>query len=168
MNQMIGLAVYHSSALPGEDFILGRLVESIENETEEALAYVDGQLEDTGKFVKVRKLSATVLNDVQEQVATQRLSAIAFHQQHPRAKSEGTEGISFHLEVAPRRPRGREAVSPYRLYALIPQEAFSPELGFRLSMVVWQHLQAQYGFIHVGNDHADALMEVTADVTPET
>lgn len=160
---MIGICLYHSRDLGADTGAFERLLQCLQEQlgSRAELRYIDGMLAESGTFLRTSRLSTHALTEVAERIASGTLSSVSVHEERPRSKTFGREGVSVHLELVARKPRGQRAFCPYRAYLLLPPSLLGADEYYPLIAELWAVLDPAYGFVYVGRDHEDALMEVT-------
>lgn len=169
-NQMIGLAVYHRTDLTEQpELIRDLLVAARAAAGEAGLAYGQGQFASSHRFSKQQKMTTENIDQLVTDIRGRVFRSVQFDEL-PRSRQESSAGYaSLHVELHPAaNPRVNSNESPafpYRLYLLVPRGAAADTAQLERAMTAFSGtVDRGYGFVHVGRDSRDVLMELT--ITP--
>ena len=118
-------------------------------------------------FLKGRAIDSSA-SRIDELLRERRLSSISFHEFSPQETSSRPQGTTLVVSLDPAGTDETPAVAPYIAYMLVREDHLrSQDALVAAWTAVWQLLDGVYGFIYVGVDHTDALMEAaTAPIVP--
>src|SRR5688572_1370110 len=163
---MLGLAVYHATELADAVDLLDSLVAVISAATREPLSFLQGQFASSDRFSRQQKATPANVAQLKTDVRGHVYRSVEFASLR-KSEQEASPGYtSVVIDVAPaRNPRvsSDEPVRyPFRTYLITPQEHVRGVDGLRNALTqLVETFDSPYGFIHVGGDFRDVLMELT-------
>lgn len=164
---MIGLTLYHAVNLNEHSDILGDVLAATRARSGRALSYVQGQLTSSDRFSRQQKVTPSVLAQLQTDLRGGVFRSLVFDElsKSQQKLNDGYASLQIDLKPAksPQANSNEIALYPYRAVMLVPRTSVErPEQLQESTLHLAAALNAPYGFVHLGGDYRDVLMEVTS------